>query len=38
MTQLEDGLFTDLDCCSGEDMACEAVFVYREQAMMKTMQ
>jgi hypothetical protein len=31
------GLFTSQDCCSDNDAACEAVFVYREQAAKKSM-
>ena len=32
------GLFAGLDCCSDEDVACEAVGNYCEQATMKSMQ
>jgi len=33
----EPELFTSQDCCSGNEAACEAVFVYREQAAKKSM-
>ena len=31
------GLFTSQDCCSDEEVACEAVVNYCEQATMKSM-
>jgi len=38
LTILLPGLFASLDCCSGKEVAHEAVFAYREWATTKLMQ